>query len=80
MSKGIAYDRLEAKGYGETAPKTITKKIAKEYKFLNTGDELTQEFIDNISNSDQVDMCHQINRRTEFRVISTDYKEKFSSR
>jgi peptidoglycan-associated lipoprotein len=80
MSKGIAYDRLIAKGYGETAPKTITKKIAKEYSFLNDGDELTFEFIDQLRDNEQREICHQINRRTEFRVISTDYKEKFSSR
>jgi len=80
MSKGIPRDRLVAKGYGETAPKTVTKKLAGEYKFLNPGDELTPEYIDNLKDSEQREICHKINRRTEFRVISTDYKEKLSSR
>jgi peptidoglycan-associated lipoprotein len=33
------------KGYGETWPKKINRKVAKEYEFLKAGDILTEEFI-----------------------------------
>ncbi|MCH5329222.1 MAG: OmpA family protein, partial [Coprobacter sp.] len=35
---GIHPDRLTPKGYGESVPKTITKKMAKQYPFFQEGD------------------------------------------
>lgn len=78
IAKGIQAGRLVAKGYGETAPKTVTKKLAREYPFLKQGRELTCSYIESLSDEKQREICHQINRRTEFRVLSSDYKEKFS--
>jgi peptidoglycan-associated lipoprotein len=78
ISKGIQPGRLVAKGYGETAPKTVTKKLAREYPFLKQGKELTCTFIESLTDEKQREICHQINRRTEFRVLSSDYKEKFA--
>ena len=77
VSKGIQAGRLVAKGYGETAPKTVTKEIAKQYPFLKAGRELTCTFIESLKDDKQKEICHQINRRTEFKVLSSDYKEKF---
>jgi len=77
IAKGIQPGRLVAKGYGETSPKTVTKKIAKEYPFLKQGRELTCTFIESLPDEKEREICHQINRRTEFRVLSSDYKEKF---
>ena len=77
IAKGIQSGRLVAKGYGETAPKTVTKKLAKEYPFLKQGRELTCSFIESLADEKQREICHQINRRTEFRVLSSDYHEKF---
>ena len=77
IAKGIQPGRLVAKGYGETAPKTVTKKLAKEYPFLKPGKELTCNFIESLKDEKEREICHQINRRTEFKVLSSDYKEKF---
>ncbi|HZK96810.1 MAG TPA: OmpA family protein, partial [Prolixibacteraceae bacterium] len=77
IAKGIQAGRLVAKGYGETSPKTVTKKLAKEYPFLKQGKELTCSYIESLPDENQREICHQINRRTEFRVLSSDYKEKF---
>mgnify|MGYP002523036074 CR=1 FL=1 len=45
IQHGIASDRLTPKGYGETKPKTIKRKVAERYEFLKEGDKLTEEFI-----------------------------------
>lgn len=72
IAGGIKADRLEAKGYGESVPKTINKKMAKRYDFLNEGDVLTEEFILNLT-PEQQEIADQINRRTEFKVLRTNY-------
>jgi peptidoglycan-associated lipoprotein len=72
ISKGIAADRLLARGYGESQPKVVDEKILESYDFLNIGDVLTESFINQLP-VDQQEQAHQINRRTEFRVLSTDY-------
>lgn len=72
IAGGIAQDRLEAKGYGESVPKTINKKMAKNYDFLNEGEVLTEEFIDKLT-PEQQEIADQINRRTEFKVLRTNY-------
>ena len=72
IAGGIKADRLEAKGYGESVPKIINKKMAKQYDFLNEGDVLTEEFILNLP-PEQQEIADQINRRTEFKVLRTNY-------
>lgn len=78
ISKGIQSGRLVAKGYGETAPKTVTKMLAQKYPFLKQGKELSCSYIESLKDKGQQEICHQINRRTEFRVISSNYKEQFT--
>src|SRR5690606_8128824 len=72
IEKGISPQRLTAKGYGETWPKTVTRRLAAQHDFLNRGDELTEEFILSLS-EEQQEIARAINRRTEFRVLTTDY-------
>ena len=71
-NEGIAMDRLEAKGYGESVPKTINKRMAEQYDFLKEGDVLTEEFIEQLP-PEQQEIADQINRRTEFKVLRTNY-------
>ena len=79
IQKGISPQRLVAKGYGETWPKTVTRAIAEQYKFLKKGDELTEAFINKLETEEQKQNAQALNRRTEFRVISTDFHEKFDA-
>ena len=72
ISKGISADRLTPVGYGKENPKTIKKKITEKYDWLKEGDRLTAEYIKKLSN-DKQEICNQLNRRTEFRVIRTTY-------
>lgn len=73
IEHGIAADRLQSQGYGKSRPKTITKKLAREYPQFNEGDVLTEEYILNLDPENQ-EIADQINRRTEFQVLSIDYK------
>lgn len=73
IAKGISPNRLVAKGYGATRPKKIDLKYSELYSFLKLGDVLTPEYIESLPETHR-ETCHQINRRTEFRVISTEFK------
>ncbi|MDE6019242.1 MAG: OmpA family protein [Muribaculaceae bacterium] len=71
VGKGINPNRLTWIGYGKQRPKTVTKRINKEYPQFEEGTELTPEFIDGLSEEDQ-EAADQINRRTEFQVTAID--------
>ena len=71
-SHGIEKARLTARGYGETTPKTVSGKQAEQYPFLTEDTVLTEEFILGLPD-DQQEICNQLNRRTEFRVLRTTY-------
>ena len=74
INNGIEKERLTAVGYGETRPKEVTKKMGEKYTFLKEGDVLTEEFINALEDEEQKEICHQLNRRTEFQVLRTTYK------
>lgn len=72
IAVGIAPDRLQHIGYGKSRPKTITKKLARIYPQFEEGTVLSADYIGTLSPEDQ-EVADQINRRTEFQVLSTDY-------
>lgn len=72
ISVGVKADRLQPQGYGKTKPKNITKKLARENPQFKEGDVLTEEFISKLSPEDQA-IADQINRRTEFQVLTVTY-------
>ena len=59
--RGIDPMRLTAKGYGERVPRIVD------------GKKLTEEYINSLPTEKQKEKAHQLNRRTEFRVLSKDY-------
>lgn len=73
IEHGIEEERLTAVGYGEGRPKTVLKKLTEKYTFLKEGDILTEEFINALEDEEQQEICHQLNRRTEFQVLRTTY-------
>lgn len=75
VENGISSDRLQPHGYGKSRPKTVTKRIARLYPQFKEGDILTEEFIKTLSEEDQ-QAADQINRRTEFSVLSLTYNMK----
>lgn len=72
IAHGIAADRLTPVGYGEEKPKTIRKKVAERYSWLNENDKLTEDFITKLKPKEQ-ETANALNRRTEFRVLRTTY-------
>lgn len=74
IEKGINRDRLVAKGYGESQPKVVDRKDHAAYQFLPVGTALTESYINSLSDDDRKEMAHFLNRRTEFKVLRTDYK------
>ena len=75
ISNEVAADRLKAQGYGETQPVVVDEFLAEQYNFLKDGDILNEEFVQKLNKKNQ-EIAYSINRRTEFKVLSTTYKPK----
>ena len=73
IAHGIEKERLTPVGYGKERPKTIRRKLTEKYPWLKEDDVLTQEFIQKQTREHQ-EICNQLNRRTEFKVLRTTYK------
>lgn len=71
VEKGISPDRLSWMGYGKSRPKTVTKRINKEFPQFAEGVTLTEELIDTLPEADR-EIADQINRRTEFQVTAIE--------
>lgn len=72
IEQGIDEDRLTPIGYGKSVPKVIDDKLHAKYDFLPEGQELTEDFVNTLP-PDQRSIADQINRRTEFQVLSTTW-------
>lgn len=70
--RGIDPYRLKAKGYGERVPRTLHKDYKYNSFVIPGGTKLTEEYINKLPKEVQ-EYAHQLNRRTEFKVISKDY-------
>ncbi len=73
IAHGIEKERLTPVGYGKEKPVVADKVLHQKYKFIPTGQTLDEEFIDTLGAEEQ-EICNQINRRTEFKVLKTTYK------
>ena len=71
--RGIDPLRLTAKGYGERVPRTIQNDITVKGYTFKAGTRLTEDFINKLPNTEVKEAAHQMNRRTEFRILSKDY-------
>ncbi len=73
ISAGIPAARLQIQGYGKSRPKTVTKRIAREFPQFEEGQVLNEKFVQTLP-EEQQETADQINRRTEFQVLSVDYQ------
>ena len=83
VTKGIVVDRMTPVGYGEQRPRTLINGYTYgpvKYKGFNfngisfpAGTVLTEDYINSLRSTREKEAAHQLNRRTEFRIISDDY-------
>ena len=76
--RGIDPDRLVAKGYGERQPRELKKNITKNGIIFRSGSILTEEFINNLRTNAEKEAAHELNRRSEFRILNKDFQAKTS--
>ncbi|MBD5185034.1 MAG: OmpA family protein [Bacteroidales bacterium] len=74
VEHGIAADRLQHHGYGKSRPKTVTRRVATQFPQFKEGDVLTEEYILALPEEEDREAADQVNRRTEFQVLSVDYR------
>lgn len=72
IQHGIKADRLTPVGYGEEKPVVVDEELHKQYTFLPKDQLLDEAFISTLT-ADKQEICHSLNRRTEFRVLKTTY-------
>lgn len=72
IEHGIPETQLQFLGLGKTHPMVINSRFARLFPQFEEGDELTEEYIDALEDENDKVIADQINRRTEFRVISVD--------
>ena len=72
IRNGIEAARLTPVGYGKNMPVVASEAMHKEYAFIPEGQVLSEEFISSLP-KEQQEVCNQINRRTEFKVLKTTY-------
>ena len=77
QARGIEPERMIAKGYGDRVPRTLMRETyatygGKTYKFPK-GITLTDAYINSLKTKAEKEAAHQLNRRTEFKILRTDY-------
>ena len=77
VSRGIERERLVAKGYAERVPRTLDRDMTvtvngKKYRFRE-GTTLECDYVSMISDKDQQEAAHVLNRRIEFLILRTDF-------
>ncbi|MCQ2311385.1 MAG: OmpA family protein [Paludibacteraceae bacterium] len=74
IKAGIEKERLTPVGYGENKPVVADQALHKQYPYIPIEQVLDEAFINRLESPQQRDVCNQINRRTEFKVLKTTYK------
>lgn len=71
--RGIHPKRLVPKGYGENQPRKLEKDFVQEGLIFKSGTVLNDDFINTFESDIFKEIAHQLNRRTEFKVLRTDF-------
>ena len=69
IKNGVVAERLTHKGYGAREPRTLDRDLGN----FKQGDVLNEEFIGKLKSTKLKEEAHQLNRRTEFKVLRTNY-------
>ncbi len=71
--RGVHPKRLVPKGYGESQPREIKNRFNRGGLNLKSGTILDEEFISKLDKEAYQEVAHQLNRRTEFKVLRSDF-------
>jgi len=71
--RGIEPARLVAKGYGERVPLILKKDVIRDGFLFTEGTTFDEAYIESLTSNSEKEAAHQLNRRTEFRVLRKDY-------
>ena len=74
VAQGIERERLEARGYGKRVPRVIENELVRDGFTFPAQTVLTESYIISLPTEEHRDVAHQLNRRTEFRVLRDDYE------
>ena len=73
VSEGIDRERLKPKGYGERMPRTLKEDMTVDGYTFEEGTTLSENYIKGLRSKDKREAAHQLNRRSTFKVLRTDY-------
>ena len=77
ITRGIHPGRLEARGYGDRAPRVFSEDFSKTVDGVTldipAGSVLTSHFINALPTRPLQEIAHSLNRRTEFRILRDDF-------
>ncbi len=78
ITQGIDPDRIIAVGRGEREPRKLTRDfyVPEWRSTIKAGSHLTEAFINGLRTNNEKEAAHQLNRRTEFRIVRNDYVPK----
>jgi peptidoglycan-associated lipoprotein len=78
ITQGIDPDRIIAVGRGEREPRKLDKDYyVPEYRVtVKAGTHLTEDYINKLKSNNDKEAAHQLNRRTEFRIVRNDFVPK----
>ncbi|MBE0661209.1 MAG: OmpA family protein [Bacteroidales bacterium] len=80
IERGIAADRMMARGYGKRVPRNLENDITLDGFTFTAGTLLDDPYIESLPTTAHREAAHQLNRRTEFRVLSRDYVPRTTPR
>ncbi|MDR0941225.1 MAG: OmpA family protein [Bacteroidales bacterium] len=75
LQQGYDAERIVARGFGSTRPVVVTEEIAREIPEFTVGTELSPDYIIQLPR-DLQEKANQINRRTELKILSSNYIPK----
>lgn len=74
IEKGIDPKRLTAKGYGEHEPRKLEKDVMSRGFTFKKGTLLISAYINSIADRKEKEAAHDLNRRTEMKILRVDAK------
>jgi len=68
--RGIEQERIKSVGYGEKLPATVDAALVEDNPTLQEGWILDFNLVSRLTPKENREIAHQVNRRTEFRIIA----------